>query len=375
MGRTSESAAVVILFMAMTMLVKTTMAVKGVYWYYESGISVSDIDSSLFTHIFYAFADLNNTTYKVSVATPSVASSFTSTLREKNPSVETLLSIGGGASEPDDFSSMANGSASRKAFIDSTIDLARSYGFSGLDLDWEYPESDADIPNFTTLLQEWRAAVVDEAKSSGKTALLLTAAVYYSSTRTSWRTGNTVDFPIKSMKKNLDWVNVMDYDFQGPGWRPATTYAPAALYDPLSSVDINTGLAAWINAGMPSCKMALGMPFYGRAWKLVNPTTDFGIGAAADGAASGTGIESGGAILYKNINAFIEDNDAITVYNSTLVTNYCYSGTTWIGYDDVESVKTKVSYAKSNQLLGYFAWQIAGDDDFALSKAASSQWD
>lgn len=373
MAKSGESA-VVLLFMAMAMFTKATMAVKGVYWYYESGMPVSDVDSSLFTHIFYAFADLNSTTYKISVQTPSVASSFTSTLREKNPSVDTLLSIGGGAATPDDFSAMAIGSASRKAFIDSSIDLARSYGFSGLDLDWEFPESDADITNFATLLSEWHAAIAADATSSGKTALLLTAAVYYSSTRTSWRTGNTVDFPIMSIKENLDWVNVMAYDFQGPGWRPNTTYAPAALYDPSSSVDTNTGIAAWISAGLPGSNMALGMPFYGRAWKLVNPATDFGIGAAADGAASGNGIDSGGAITYKNINTFIEDNDAQTVYNSSMVTNYCYSGTTWIGYDGVESVEAKVSYAKSKQLLGYFAWQIAGDDDFALSKAASSKW-
>ncbi|KAL5839965.1 hypothetical protein ACOSQ4_012573 [Xanthoceras sorbifolium] len=58
------------------------------------------------------------------------------------------------------------------------------------------------------------------------------------------------------------------------------------------------------------------------------------------------------------------------MYNATYVMNYCtINGTMWIGFDDVELVQTKVSYAKKKGLLGYIAWQVPYDDNSKLSQA------
>lgn len=71
---------------------------------------------------------------------------------------------------------MAGSPSLRKNFIDSALNMITSYGFDGLDIDWEYPNrrdsvhGSADIDNFTTLLREIRE-VFD------KRDLLLTAAV------------------------------------------------------------------------------------------------------------------------------------------------------------------------------------------------------
>ncbi|XP_049360030.1 G-type lectin S-receptor-like serine/threonine-protein kinase CES101 [Solanum verrucosum] len=55
--------------------------------------------------------------------------------------------------------------------------------------------------------------------------------------------------------------------------------------------------------------------------------------------------------------------------------DYCYSGNTWISYDDIQSVRTKVSYIKSRELLGYYAFDISGDTNWnsLLSHAASQE--
>ncbi|PIN04206.1 Serine/threonine protein kinase [Handroanthus impetiginosus] len=46
-------------------------------------------------------------------------------------------------------------------------------------------------------------------------------------------------------------------------------------------------------------------------------------------------------------------------------------GSLWIGFDDVEAIKTKVSYAKEKGLLGYNVFQIPNDDtDWILSTTA-----
>jgi chitinase len=163
----------------------------------------------------------------------------------------------------------------------------------------------------------------------------------------------------------MDWINLMAYDFYGPGWSPNVTGQPAALYNPTSQVSGDIGVKNWIQAGVTAKKLVLGVPFYGYAWRLTN-ANNHGIFSPANGAV--TSISSDGSITYSGIKDFITNNSATAVYNSTIVTDYCYVGTTWIGYDDTRSIYTKVTYAKGKGLLGYFAWHVGADKNFTLSR-------
>lgn len=341
--------------------------VKGGYWFPGSGFAVSDINSTLFTHLFCAFADVNSQTYQVTISSSNQAQfqHFTTTVQRKNPSVKTLLSIGGGGSDVNTFASMASQSSSRKSFIDSSIKLARSNNFLGLDLDWEYPSDSTQMNNFGTLLTEWRAAVVTEAKSSGKTPLLLSAAVLY----LPYYYSSSVTYPIQAISNSLDWINLMAYDFYGPGWSPSRTGPPAALYNSGNLESGDNGVRSWIQAGMSAKKLVLGLPFYGWSWRLTNSNNN-GLFAPANG----QGLAGDGSIGYNQIKQYITQNRATKVFNTTVVTDYCYSGTTWIGYDDTQSISTKVAYAKGKGLLGYFAWHVGADDNWALSSKALQTW-
>ncbi|PON81275.1 1,4-alpha-glucan-branching enzyme [Trema orientale] len=298
-------------------------AVKGSYWYSGTEFPVSNINSSLFTHLFCAFAGLDPTTYRVTISNSDSTqfSTFTRTVQQKNPSVKTLLSIGGGGANTTVFAAMASQPSRRNSFIDS-------------------------------------AAVANESRTSGKAALLLSAAVFRSSNY------YTLNLPVQNISYSLDWINVMSYDFYGPGWSPNFTAPPAALYNAtLSQVNAAAGIGDWIQAGFPANKIVLGLPFYGYAWRLVNANNN-GLFAPAAGAA----VSTYGDLGYNQIRSFIISNKATTVFNSTLVTDYCYSGTTWIGYDGVSSVTTKVGYAKGKGLLGYFAWNVGADYNGTLSQ-------
>ncbi|CAL9226116.1 unnamed protein product [Arabidopsis halleri] len=324
--------------------------VKATYWFAESESPVADIDSSLFTHLFCAFADINTLTYQVIVSSRNKPkfSTFTQTVQRRNPTVRTLLSIGGDFTYNFAFASMASNPTSRKLFIGSSIKLARSYGLHGLDLNWKYPSTTTEMGDFGKLLREWRLAVVAEARSSGKPCLLLTAAVFYSFSYYS------VVHPVQAVADSLDWVNLVAYDFYDSG-SSRVTCSPAPLYDPITAgPSCDAGVRAWTQAGLPSKKAVLGFPFYGYAWCLT------------DAKNHNYYANSSGPAILPDV-----DNKATTVYNSTLVQNHCYAKKTWIGYDDNQSIVTKVRYAKQRGLLGYFSWHIGADDNSLLSRAGS----
>ncbi|CAL5400503.1 unnamed protein product [Camellia sinensis] len=120
----------------------------------------------------------------------------------------------------------------------------------------------------------------------------------------------------------------MAYDFYGPTWSSVTN-PPTELFDPPSgSVSGSCGIKSWILAGLSPKNMVLGMPFYEYAWKLVN-ANNHGFKAPSSGP-----VGSGRSM----------------------------------GYDDIQSITAKVSYAKQHGLLGYFAWHVGVDNNWALSQ-------
>ncbi|KAI3811291.1 hypothetical protein L1987_21012 [Smallanthus sonchifolius] len=220
--------------------------------------------------------------------------------------------------------------------------------------------------NFGHLLHEWRVAVKKEAKSTGKPQLLLSTATYY-------KPEVTLDdvyrrYPVKSINKNLDWINTMCYDYHG-SWDLSATGTLAALYDPNSSVSTSSGLQSWIKAKIHQEKLVMGLPLYGRTWKLNDPSL-YGIGALAVDV--GPGIE--GAMLYAEVQEFNAQNNAKVVYDEPIVSYYSVAGTSWIGYDDVASVKLKIKYAQSLNIGGYFFWAVNGDQEWKISRQASETW-
>ncbi|GMN65316.1 hypothetical protein TIFTF001_034390 [Ficus carica] len=203
---------------------------------------------------------------------------------------------------------MASDPISRKAFIDSSIAIARSYNFHGLDLDWEFPSSTTDMANLGHLFTEWRAAIVEP---------------------------------------------------------------PSPLYNPTSKISGDSGIMAWIQAGLAADKILFGFPYYGFAWSLVDPD-DHGIFAPANGTPIAITV---GALGYNQIRKIIKRSSAKTVFNCTIVTDYCYfRNNVWIAYDDTKSISAKVSYAKAKGLRGYFAWNVAFDFKWVLSQTASRAW-
>ncbi|KAL3629629.1 hypothetical protein CASFOL_026851 [Castilleja foliolosa] len=346
--------------------------IRGAYYpSWTTKLKPSAINTTFFTHIYYAFLVPHNTTFKLIVNDQDDAPllrQFISSLRSKTPPVKTLFSIGGGGADPTIFSRMAANRTSRSVFINSTIDVARTYKFDGFDLDWEFPKNTTEMKNLDILLKEWRDAVEYEAKAKKRsTPLLITAAVYYSADK--FLDGTERSYPVKSINDNLDWINVMNYDYHG-AWDPSLTGAHAALFDPKSNLSTAFGIGTWIRAGVLREKLIMGMPMYGKTWTLKN-LSQHGVGAKAVGVGPG----DDGSLTYAEVVSFNKDKNVIRgVFDKETVSAYSYSVSNrfWVGYDDPTTVKYKVGFARALNLGGYFFWAIDQDYKWEISKTLST---
>ncbi|KAI9196033.1 hypothetical protein LWI28_020409 [Acer negundo] len=164
-----------------------------------------------------------------------------------------------------------------------------------------------------------------------------------------------------TVQQYLNWSHVLTVDYSTPNNSINNTAPPSALYDPNNIANIDSSIKGWIGAGLSANKLVICLPFYGYAWKLVN-SMDSG---------NWTGLSSqSGFMTYKLIKNEKENYRAKVTYNSTYVVNYCTIGTSWIGFDDVEAIRAKVSYAKEKGLLGYHVWTVSYDDNWVLSQAS-----
>ncbi|KAK1418425.1 hypothetical protein QVD17_27569 [Tagetes erecta] len=356
-----------LIFLSLQCKLSTSKApIKAGYWYTGSEYPIPNINSALFTHLICAFAYINPSTHEL-VLTESdepYISSFASMVKKTNPSVKPLLSIwtqngiNGNDVNSSNFLLMTENPAYRKSFIESTIKMARAYGFEGLDLSVStLLSTKGNMTSLGDLFNEWRVAV-DQEK------LILTMAGHYSPELDS------VSYPVDSVRKSFDWVHVRSYDYHTPLMTVNNTAAHAALYDPSSRVNTDYGINEWIKRGLPASQLVLGLAYHGYAWTLVDPK-DTGIGAPTKGMA----ITKDGSMSYDYIRNFMRSYGVNSLYNSTYVVNYCAISSFWIGFDDVESIRNKVAYARDKGLLGYNAWQLPGDHNWELSKAAAQEGD
>lgn len=127
-------------------------------------------------------------------------------------------------------------------------------------------------------------------------------------------------YPVKSINANLDWVNVMCYNYCG-NWDTTKTGAHAAWSNP-NGMSTRFALKSWIDAGVRRDKLVMGLPLYGYSWKLKDPRSN-GIGAAAVGVGPG----DNGIMTYSEVERFNGENkNAKFVNDKETVSAYSCAG-------------------------------------------------
>src|SRR4051794_11490359 len=117
------------------------MSSKILSCYYSFGTSAlhpEGINGDLMTHLLVGWAGIDPTTGKMTVS-PENLEGFKRCIQLKAKYPHLKVCVVCGEYSSGDFSTMANHPTLVASFVKSALDLLQTYGFDGLDLDWEFP--------------------------------------------------------------------------------------------------------------------------------------------------------------------------------------------------------------------------------------------
>jgi chitinase len=331
-------------------------------WAAYSGFTPDKLDAGKLTHVNYAFANIGSD-LKITLGYPDVDPSNISklnALKQINPNLKTIISVGGW-SWSGRFSDAALSDTSRTAFADSCVSFIVKYGFDGVDIDWEYPVSGGmatntrrpeDKQNFTLLLKKIRERLDARGLTDNKHYLLTMAGA-----SGNWYVNNT---DLGVLHQYLDFANIMTYDIHGTWDRYTDFNSP--LYNntdasPQYKWSVDSSVDAWLNAGFPAEKLILGIPFYGYRYDAVTNMNN-GLYQTYSGGAS---------ISYANIASnYLNKTGFTRYYHQQSMVPWLYNGSTFITYDDPQSIGAKTQYIKSKNLGGGAVWELSQDPNRVL---------
>lgn len=341
--------------------------------YYESWantracqkVAPEDLNLDGFTSINFAFSFFDPTTFTITPMDANGASLYSrfTALKQKKPGLEAYISVGGWSftdpgSTQDAFSNMASSAGNRAAFINGLVKFMDTYGFDGVDIDWEYPGADdrggvaADTANYVALTKDMRAAF---GSKYGLTVTIPTSFWYLQ------------HFDLVGIQSNIDWFNLMAYDLHGT-WDAQSKFVGPYIAPHTNLTEIDLALDLLWRAGVDSSKVVLGQGWYGRSFTLKDPScsTPNGVCQFTGGAAAGPCSQASGILDYQEIANVITQYKLTPTWDHTAGVKWIHwNSNQWVSYDDGDTFKQKRDLANERCLGGLMVWAMDQVDQTA----------
>ena len=324
-------------------------------------------------------------------------------LKSRYPHVKLLPSIGGWSRSHTFHDCIIN---KEDHMIKSMVDHVTVWGWDGVDFDWEYPNCDGapcgcqgeatctvesgfsnvagpgDWDRYKQFVHKTRLAFNELEDKVGR-RLYITAALgmnpkLIDGHNDVWSTPMPIEWMCE--EDDFDWVNLMTYDFYGP-WT-ALTGPLAPLYSNPNlrgdQMSIDDSMQRILKRCSAPHKLTMGLATYGKTWQSVPKEGDvpglWQSSTARD--VRGGGTWELGTVSYFDIKknmlprctrTWDDHSKTPTLYCATFPTAVDIPSeagkqvqrgqpNTFVSYEDGESWKEKMAYARSKGMAGAIIW-------------------
>jgi chitinase len=316
-------------------------------YYAGRNTAIDSFATNKLTHIIFSFCHLKGNELSVSNANDTLIIRHLVSLKEKNPGLKVILSLGGwGGCKtcPDVFAT----DSGRQEFVHSVVVLTGYFHTDGIDLDWEYPGLEnvpgypytpQDKDHFTELIKLLR-------KKLGKKPEISFAAggfTDYLKTSVDW----------KQVAPLVNYINLMTYDLVN-GYSTLTGHH-TGLYSTPQQVESTDHAVRYLDSeGVPLSKLAIGMAFYARIFE------------GADSVNNGLYRPCKflrGASYRDQETVLSSDNGWVHYWDPAAKAPYAYNARErqFASFDDSVSIRLKTQYALQKGLGGVMFWQLTED--------------
>jgi len=319
------------------------------YWMQDE-FQPQDLDLETFTHINHAFAWPNE---QGGIEAPS--GTFDASIADHihNNNRKFLLSLGGwGAS--DGFVAATSTYDLRSELISNILDKFISYGYDGVDIDWEHPQTNQQKNNLSLFIAELDS-VLDEFDPE----FLITMALPTSNWSGQW-------YDMTSLNQHVDYFNAMTYDIHG-SWSNHAGHNSPLYQSPPGDPDgsVQTGINYLVNTReLPENKINMGIPFWGKKYNA-STINGYFTGSVTD-------------LRYYDIVELI-NNGWTSHWDDVAKCPYLINTNTTqiITYDDPLSIQFKCEFAQNRNLGGVMVWAMGYDNydaEESLTNSINTHW-
>lgn len=226
--------------------------------------------------------------------------------RTDNPDIIRMISIGGAGVS---LTSMTQDDETISHFADTLIAFCQHHGFEAVDLDWEGFQDEASTDGYARLVDTLSNRLSAE---NMELSIAVAPTSFY---------GSAVP---QSALEQADWVNVMVYDMAGT-WE-------SSPFDNHSSFDhMVQAKEYWNSRNVPTGKMVIGIPFYGRQFENTK------------GGLTTPRLYNEIVAKYPNLNDTINLTDDLTYFNGPKL------------------IRDKVEYLIDSSFNGLLMWEMTQD--------------